>query len=288
MQCVGVLNGPLTDSCAASLQLLRLLTDAVAVSCVFGHNHVQVDVKAIATIHQDNTSLQCRHCLCSDMQVGQKVDAVVQAVKEESHYLVVSLPSHHNALAVVPLIDYNSQQQPLSFALDERVSAVVAALPSVSTGNRLVLLAAACPGLKANDRWGGGRGERGGELLVKGVVTAVELTGLQVQLDEVSHRQVVAWQKKGVDVQRLGCGVCMLSGRMMSGSKWYRVRLLCMHQGQTVSSLCKAAHQTVTDDAVAKQYGPNVAPCTMQQPLHVWRCVDCHTQQLAKYCNTGA
>ncbi|KAL9228093.1 hypothetical protein vseg_003707 [Gypsophila vaccaria] len=74
-----------------------------------------------------------------EMKVHARVNAVVEIVKEE--YLVVSLPEHNFAIGYTAVTDYNTQKlQQRRFSSGENIVANIMALPSESTGNRMLLL----------------------------------------------------------------------------------------------------------------------------------------------------
>jgi hypothetical protein len=71
--------------------------------------------------------------------VGEEVAVEVELVKEE--YLVVTLPQHNNALAVLPTKEWNLRLVDVhaTFQPRQRLAATVFSAASPATGNRLLL-----------------------------------------------------------------------------------------------------------------------------------------------------
>ena len=67
------------------------------------------------------------------LQVGQKLDAVVELDKED--YLVLSFPERAGVVGFAATSDLNLQAQ-RSFSLGQKLQATVVALPSQSTGRQ--------------------------------------------------------------------------------------------------------------------------------------------------------
>ena len=65
------------------------------------------------------------------MQVGQKLEAVVELEKDD--YLVMSFPEHAGVVAFAATSDLNLSA-PRSFSVGQKLQATVVALPSDSTG----------------------------------------------------------------------------------------------------------------------------------------------------------
>ena len=65
------------------------------------------------------------------LQVGQKLDAVVELDKED--YLVLSFPERQGVVGFAATSDLNLQAK-RSFSLGQKLQATVVALPSESTG----------------------------------------------------------------------------------------------------------------------------------------------------------
>ncbi|CAN1306960.1 rRNA biogenesis protein RRP5 [Linum perenne] len=76
---------------------------------------------------------------CKDLEVNQKVNAVVEIVKE--NYMVLSLPEYNYAVGYASLSDYNSQRLPHKQILNgQSITASIVSLPSPSTTGRLLLV----------------------------------------------------------------------------------------------------------------------------------------------------
>eukprot|EP01018_Ginkgo_biloba_P021204 Gb_10495 [translate_table: standard] len=86
--------------------------------------------------------------LHSNLELHQKVDAVVELVKDD--YLVLSLPEHGNAIAFASTHDYNMRMDSHKhYTTGQKVSATVEALPSAVTIGRLLLLLSYCSDTRA-------------------------------------------------------------------------------------------------------------------------------------------
>ena len=70
------------------------------------------------------------------IQVGDKVDATVEMLKDGAHYLVASLPGRSAALGFAALRDVNTFgiDAGVRFELGQSIKATVASLPDAATG----------------------------------------------------------------------------------------------------------------------------------------------------------
>ncbi|CAN0879206.1 rRNA biogenesis protein RRP5 [Linum grandiflorum] len=76
-----------------------------------------------------------------DLEVNQKVNAVVEIVKENYMASVLSLPEYNYAVGYASLSDYNSQRLPHRQIMNgQSITATIVALPSSSTTGRLLLM----------------------------------------------------------------------------------------------------------------------------------------------------
>ena len=75
-------------------------------------------------------------------QVGDSVDAIVELLKENSHYLVASIPGLSAALGFAASRDQNTFgiDAGMRFAVGQSVTATIAALPEAATGASASLL----------------------------------------------------------------------------------------------------------------------------------------------------
>ena len=77
------------------------------------------------------SELLCGTDMAHLLQVGQKLDAVVELDKED--YLVLSFPERPGVVGFAATSDFNLQAQ-RSFSLGQKLQATVMALPTESTG----------------------------------------------------------------------------------------------------------------------------------------------------------
>ncbi|KAJ3670185.1 hypothetical protein LUZ60_010509 [Juncus effusus] len=80
-----------------------------------------------------------RRSSASDLELHEEVNAIVEIVKE--NYLVLSIPEYNYSIGYACITDYNLQKLPhKSFSPGQSVTAVVGALPSSDSSERLLLL----------------------------------------------------------------------------------------------------------------------------------------------------
>ncbi|KAK9723955.1 hypothetical protein RND81_05G036900 [Saponaria officinalis] len=133
-----------------------------------------------------------------ELKVHERVNAVVEIVKED--YLVVSLTEYNFAIGCTAVTDYNTQKlQHKRFSSGETIVANIMALPSESTGNRMLLLLESS-GLSSSSKKAKKRGGYDVGSLVQAEITYVKPLELRVKFESGMRGRVYITETNDEDV----------------------------------------------------------------------------------------